>query len=86
MIPGFHVKSESEGLGLDHAVIIYTNAGDVLVMRPLVSHSSGAPIAGTKRHRRILHVDFAANDKLPDGYQWHDYIGPTSCAPIDDEV
>lgn len=77
VIPGSHVTSESEGLGLDHAVTIYANAGDVLAMRPLISHSSGASIAGTTRHRRILHLEFAANEKLPDGYQWHDYVRPT---------
>jgi hypothetical protein len=86
VIPGFHVTSESEGLGLVHKVIIYANAGDVLAKRPLISHPSGASIEGTHRHRRILHLEFAANEKLPDGYQWHDYIRPTICAPIDDEV
>ena len=82
VIPGSHVTSESEGLGLDHAVTIYANAGDVLAMRPLISHSSGASIAGTIRHRRILHLEFAANEKLPDGYQWHDYVRPTIIKPI----
>lgn len=84
VIPRSHIASECEGLGVDHAVTIYANAGDVLVMRPLISHSSGASIAGTMRHRRILHLEFAATEKLPDGYQWHDYIRPTICAPIDD--
>lgn len=78
VIPGSHVCSESEGLGLDHAITIYANAGDVLAMRPLISHSSGASVEGTTRHRRILHLEFAANEKLPDGYQWHGYIRPSS--------
>jgi hypothetical protein len=86
VIPGSHVTSESEGLGLDHAVTIYANAGDVLAMRPLISHSSGASIAGTMRHRRILHLEFAASEKLPDGYQWHDYIRPSIGSPINDEA
>ena len=86
VIPGSHVTSESEGLGLDHAVTIYANAGDVLAMRPLISHSSGASIAGTMRHRRILHLEFAASEKLPDGYQWHDYIRPSIGSPITDEA
>jgi hypothetical protein len=78
VIPESHVSSESEGLGLDHAITIYANAGDVLAMRPLISHSSGASVEGTTRHRRILHLEFAANETLPDGYQWHDYIRPSS--------
>lgn len=86
VIPGSHVTSESEGLGLDQAVTIYANAGDVLAMRPLISHSSGASIAGTMRHRRILHLEFAASEKLPDGYQWHDYIRPSIGRPREDEA
>lgn len=82
VIPRSHITSECEGLGVDHAVTIHANAGDVLVMRPLISHASGASIAGTMRHRRILHLEFAANEKLPDGYQWHDYIRPTIIKPI----
>ena len=78
VIPESHVSSESEGLGLDHAITVYANAGDVLAMRPLISHSSGASVEGTTRHRRILHLEFAANETLPDGYQWHDYIRPSS--------
>lgn len=75
VIPGSHVSSVSEGLGVDAAVTIHASAGDVLAMRPLISHCSGASHEGTKRHRRILHLEFAANRELPDGYQWHNFTG-----------
>jgi ectoine hydroxylase-related dioxygenase (phytanoyl-CoA dioxygenase family) len=46
-------------------------AGDALVMRPLLLHSSSPAVA--PRHRRILHVEFATGD-LPGGLQWFDRI------------
>jgi hypothetical protein len=76
VIPGSHVSSHSEGLGVDNTVTIYAKAGDVLVMRPLISHASGASVEGTLRHRRILHLEFAASEVLPDGYQWYNFIPP----------
>ena len=75
VIPGSHVSSTSQGEGLDSAVPIHAAAGDVLAMRPLLSHSSGSSEAGTKLHRRVLHLEFAAERSLPDGYQWHDFVG-----------
>jgi len=58
-----------------HAVdTIYAAAGDVLAMRPLISHASGASTPGTTRHRRILHLEFSGQPKLPDGFQWSHFI------------
>ena len=78
VIPGSHVSSTSEGDGLDAAVNIHAKAGAVLAMRPLISHSSGASKPETQRHRRILHLEFAASAKLPDAVQWHDFVRPSS--------
>ncbi|MCA9195079.1 MAG: phytanoyl-CoA dioxygenase family protein [Planctomycetales bacterium] len=77
VIPRSHVASDSEGDGVDCSVTIHASPGDVLVMRPMISHASGASVEGTLRHRRILHLEFASNERLPDGYQWHDFIRPT---------
>ncbi|WP_236622395.1 phytanoyl-CoA dioxygenase family protein [Novipirellula maiorica] len=74
VIPGSHVSSTSEGEGSEAAVTIHAAAGDLLAMRPLITHSSGSSKPGTKRHRRILHLEFAADVNLPDGYQWHDFV------------
>ncbi len=76
VIPGSHVSSVTDGLGVDAAVTIHAIAGDVLAMRPLISHCSGASSPKTRRHRRILHLEFAADPVLPDGYQWYDFIEP----------
>ena len=73
VVPGSHESSTSLGQGLDRQVFIFAEAGDVLAMRPLISHASGPSQPGTTRHRRILHLEFAASAELPDGVQWHDF-------------
>jgi len=78
VIPGSHVSSDSDGMGIDSAVDIHAAAGDVLAMRPLISHGSGSSTPGTKRHRRILHLEFAASPRLPDGIQWHNFVSPAA--------
>jgi len=71
VLPGTHF---SRGTAARRpAVKILASAGDVLAMRPLLSHCSGASLAGTERHRRVIHLEFAANPELPDGYSWHEY-------------
>ncbi len=52
---------------------ILVRAGDVLAMRPLVSHASGSSTPGTDLHRRILHFEFAADRGLADGFSWYDF-------------
>ena len=49
-------------------------AGDVLLMRPFLLHASGHsdPVHGD--HRRIVHLEFASEPELADGYEWHDFI------------
>lgn len=73
VIPGSH---RHYAMGADdprEPVAIQCRAGDVLLMRPLVTHASGHtnPVAGL--HRRIVHVECAAMPELPDGYRWHDF-------------
>src|SRR5262249_38962320 len=51
---------------------VLVGRGDVLLMRPLLAHCSNRSQPGTRRHRRILHLEFAAAAELPDGYAWHD--------------
>jgi ectoine hydroxylase-related dioxygenase (phytanoyl-CoA dioxygenase family) len=78
VVPGSHFASDCVGVGMDCAVTIHAEAGDVLAMRPLISHASGASFEGTVRHRRIVHLEFASCDVLPDGYQWHDFVRPSA--------
>ncbi len=41
--------------------------GDVIIMRPLILHSSS--MSDAPEHRRVLHLESAASD-LPDGMDW----------------
>ncbi len=44
------------------------NAGDALVMRPLLLHGSSP--ARKPDHRRVIHLEFAPADLLPPGLRW----------------
>jgi hypothetical protein len=74
VVPKSHTSRIAEGLGVDSAVTIRAAAGDCLAMRPLIDHSSGSSRPGTTRHRRILHLEFASDPILPDGYHWYHFI------------
>jgi hypothetical protein len=51
------------------AVCCPAERGDVIVMRPLILHSSSR--ATEPVHRRVLHVEYAGNP-LPSGLEWSD--------------
>ncbi|MCA9130267.1 MAG: phytanoyl-CoA dioxygenase family protein [Planctomycetales bacterium] len=78
LVPQSHVSSEAAGVGIEKAIRVHANAGDVLAMRPLITHGSGASRPGTCRHRRILHLEFSGAPSLPDGYQWRDFIAASA--------
>ncbi len=48
-------------------VICKASKGDVLLMRPLLLHSSSP--AENPKHRRVLHIEYAAQE-LPNGLKW----------------
>ena len=52
------------------AVYCEAEAGDVLLMYPLLIHGSPKPVNGM--HRRILHLEIAGPMELPDGFKWYD--------------
>jgi ectoine hydroxylase-related dioxygenase (phytanoyl-CoA dioxygenase family) len=75
VIPGSHRDVRTERLPADQelaarAHAIHMRAGDVLLIRPLVVHRSGASRAGTRHHRRTLHYEFAPEQSLPGGLAW----------------
>lgn len=74
VIPGSHRTGKELVLGPILPRLVLSNRGDVLLMRPLLAHCSGRSHAATRRHRRILHLEFAAWPSLPDGYEWNHYI------------
>lgn len=71
VIPGSHDLAHSAER---KPVSILSAAGDVLLMRPLLLHSSAHSDAEHPQHRRIVHLEFAPRFNLPDGYAWHDFI------------
>jgi hypothetical protein len=74
VVPGSHRTGKR--IELDSAPVraLHAAAGDVLLIRPLVLHCSNRSHPETTRHRRILHLEFAASATLPDGYAWHDFV------------
>lgn len=68
VIPGSHLTDREETAA---PVELHAVAGDVLAMRPLISHASSLPRAGTTLHRRVIHLELAPHRQLPDGYEWH---------------
>jgi hypothetical protein len=74
VIPGSHWEGKQVTLSPAHEQSILARRGDVLVIRPLVAHSSAASQPGTLLHRRILHLEFAGWHKLPDGYAWQEFV------------
>ncbi|MGE0605700.1 MAG: phytanoyl-CoA dioxygenase family protein [Pirellulales bacterium] len=71
--PGSHCFGRDLVLDQAPPQSILSAAGDVLAMRPLLAHCSGQSTLGTSRHRRILHLEFAANPELPDGFAWQTF-------------
>ena len=51
----------------DH--LCHLNAGDALLMRPLLLHASSR--SQSNRHRRVLHIEYAAFS-LPEPLEWHE--------------
>jgi hypothetical protein len=70
VVPGSHRTS---GELTEDAVTLHCDAGDVLLIRPLVLHASGHTRPGTDRHRRLIHLECAGSRELPDGLEWDRY-------------
>ena len=73
VLPGSHRTGKDLRMGETAAHSILVERGDILLMRPLLAHSSGHAHADNRRHRRILHLEFAVSAELPDGYAWYDF-------------
>ncbi len=58
----------------DQETTILAQAGDVLLMRPLLYHCSSSANSPSSRHRRIIHLEFAGRRDLPDGYAWRHFV------------
>lgn len=74
VIPGSHLLEKNDSSGEKEQAVLTCRAGDVLLMRPLLLHSSGHSEEEHAGHRRIIHLEFTPSPKLPDGYEWHDFF------------
>lgn len=74
VIPGSHHIGKSMAIDESTARHMLCQAGDVLLIRPLVAHSSAASHPENISHRRILHLEFAARETLPSGFAWHTFL------------
>lgn len=74
VLPGSHRHGKAMDAGVETATTILASPGDVLAMRPLVAHASGASHPATTLHRRILHLEFAADSQLGEGLAWHTFL------------
>ena len=63
--PGSHLETGGEPQG--ETRVIEVQAGDVLVLHPLILHRSRP--AEQPRHRRVIHIEWC-DLPLPDGGQW----------------
>jgi hypothetical protein len=74
VLPGSHLTGITIPESAASPVTILADSGEALLMRPLLAHSSGDSTPGTNRHRRILHLEFAPREELPDGYAWQRFL------------
>ena len=76
VIAGSHRDGlDSEASATDSSIrTMIVERGDVLALRPLLTHNSLTSRPGTHRHRRILHLEFAASPVLRDEYEWQNYF------------
>jgi hypothetical protein len=73
VLPGSHRTGKTLRCeGFDSRTIL-SEAGDALLMRPLLTHASNCSRPDTSHHRRVVHLEFAATEDLPDGYVWYDF-------------
>jgi len=73
VVPGSHHSADDHGIGVENRQVILAAEGEILAMRPLLTHASGLSKPGTTQHRRILHLEFAATERLPSPLQWYEF-------------
>lgn len=75
VIPGSHCEGRLSAASIQELRkgsrlhIVSAQAGDVLLMKPLILHASSP--SSSPRRRRVLHIEYAALG-LPEPLEWHD--------------
>jgi hypothetical protein len=73
VIPGSHHFDRTADDEPRPPVVVRCRAGDVLLMRPLLTHASGHADAATRLHRRIVHLECAPAGAPGVGYEWRGF-------------
>lgn len=75
VIPKSHLKGiyrpETIDWNIEEEVVCEVESGGVMLMKPLILHSSGRTTNGQKR--RVIHIEFSDVD-LPKGLQWSERL------------
>jgi ectoine hydroxylase-related dioxygenase (phytanoyl-CoA dioxygenase family) len=73
VIPGSHLKGilRNEEINKNDAVSVNVPAGGIMLMKPLLMHSSSRTINNAQR--RVLHIEFS-NQQLPEPLEWSEYL------------
>ncbi len=74
VVPGSHRAYHQIDDEPRDAVSLHCATGDVLLMRPLLTHASGHSKTEAGLHRRIVHLECAADAELADGYEWKWFV------------
>jgi Flp pilus assembly protein TadD len=74
VIPASHRDGKRVAVESQAAVALLHDAGDMLVIRPLMQHRSLKSTEGTRLRRRVVHLELAPEVELPDGYRWRWWI------------
>ena len=77
VFPRSHHTGKTPAAPDESATTILAQRGDVLAIRPLVTHRSISSAPGTTQHRRVLHLEFSGQRTLPDSVEWHDFVSAT---------
>lgn len=56
----------------EHVRLVAVERGDAVLMRPLLLHKSNDAVAGSREHRRVIHLEFAATETPAVGLVWAD--------------
>lgn len=70
VLSGSHKSGKELTIDGFPAFPVYAQAGDVLVLRPLLAHKSGHAREGSDAQRRVLQLQFSASSELPDNFRW----------------
>ncbi len=79
-VPGSHndlddaIAPQNNISPIDKTIVeLQCEAGDVFAMRPLILHASRKSNDAANIHRRVIHMEFAPKDILPEPWQWHSF-------------